>query len=731
MDEDSPPPTYTHHRHRSSRHVKAEKSLTSCRRKKEKNSRHDENYYAQGRNPKPEHKRRDRSTKKCGKVSRSRTNNHAASRPRTPPVDISSSSEEEIAYRLDRRELRAALKRDIPKPKVDSSSLKRKLLGVQQSVTEFLASKVDEEQEESELTASLEIMELLETLSDQNIITGLSYSSKNDSKSDKLIENIVPLVSAAMPTALEEQELRLAVLKSAIIKKHENRKKRRVIEARPYSPTDTDILLDNSEQLFVDTKVVLDNMEISPAVSPELPDKILLSVDMDIASDVSRSPIYLHEPNPPLCFDAANDQWIPLPPDGICQDDITNFSIFQQHSTLLAPPPPAPPEIPVDYNAMDIALSSVEDEEEDALRALLLSDQKFKKNKLIVPVDVEPTKSDVVDSDADDLRALVLESIRKKSEPKKMNTMITLKNAVARLNSIHKQVHLESVDTNLEPQLHSINEPISRPQMPANVVRPTTPPMPIRTLITIVPNDTKTAIPVATTQKSEKPPKRRISETCPADDLPEAPPTSIAPDSDATTIPPIKKTRRSALLINPVFKPVRPVIIRLTPGGSSSSEEDADDQDLCEAANAAIGSNSLDRFYDPSSPSSIVMDSPAYAPSSPSHVIEMGDSTGINDANNTLHTPSTAFQHKLDEYLRSVRRKNSLPANTPATTPKSPITISLKPKQPSTPLVCLFFYSHSYNFILPTFTKKKYNFRRLYAIFPSPLKSSTDSLFSA
>lgn len=692
MDEDSSPPSLTyvhHHRHRSSRHAKAERlPTTSCRRKRNKISRHDvDHHYEQGsRSTKQEQRRKDRASRQTAttrtpKVAKSRGHVHAFTRPRTPPVAISSSSEEDTAaYRPDRRELRAALKRDTatPKSKV-TSSLKRKLLGVQKSVAKFIASKAEEEEEESDLSASIEIMELLETLSDQNIIQDMTGK---ESKSVSL-HTTEPLVDSAMPTVLEEQELRLAVLKSAILKKHENRKKRRVIEARPYSPTDTDILLDDSEQLFVDTKSALESMEISPPMSPDQPDKILLSVDMDIASDASKSPIYAQETNPLQCFN-VNNQWIPMPPDAI-QDssDISAFSIFQSHTTLLdPPPPPAPPMPPSEFHA-----THMEDEEEEALRALLLSSQQSKKKRIDAPVDTNPVHMELVDSDADDLRALVLESLRKKTEPRKSPTMISLKKAVARLNRIPKPAaHPEPTKESYIVPLKSIL--VERSQLPTQ---------PIRTLITIHPTASKPIVPVVA-----KPVAKRKQIDHPAVvTLPQSTSKSIASaDQSTVAIPPAKQPRRSALVTNQVFKPIRPVIIRFTPGGSSSSDDSDDPDPAGDDSNdlLAPASNSLDRFFDPSSPASLAMDSPAYAPSSPCHALEMGNSnpaTGDNtDATTTLPTSSSAFEQKLDEYLRNVRSKNALPAKLSTDAPKTPTIIDPKLRQRATPLVNTFWSVH-------------------------------------
>lgn len=100
----------------------------------------------------------------------------------------------------------------------------------------------------------------------------------------------------------EEMELRLLALKSAIVKKAENRKKHRQAEA--YSPTDglTTILPPEPP----DSEM----MDISPIASPILDDAILQPIDMDIATpEDSNSPAFF------VSFDdAPNNQILPIQP---------------------------------------------------------------------------------------------------------------------------------------------------------------------------------------------------------------------------------------------------------------------------------------------------------------------------------------------------------------------------------------------------------------------------------
>lgn len=90
----------------------------------------------------------------------------------------------------------------------------------------------------------------------------------------------------APPLIDEEQELRLIALKSAIVKKHLVRKRRRE-EARPYSPTD---VLENFE--VPSPPLSAQNMDISPFGTPSPFSENNNPVDMEIANEESQSPIF-------------------------------------------------------------------------------------------------------------------------------------------------------------------------------------------------------------------------------------------------------------------------------------------------------------------------------------------------------------------------------------------------------------------------------------------------------
>lgn len=97
--------------------------------------------------------------------------------------------------------------------------------------------------------------------------------------------------------SLEEQELRLQALKSAVLKKHEARKKRQAATqqqpnaARPYSPTDSVIADESGERSNDCIDSDNNNMDISPISSPG---NQCQPMDMELASsnESSKSPVF-------------------------------------------------------------------------------------------------------------------------------------------------------------------------------------------------------------------------------------------------------------------------------------------------------------------------------------------------------------------------------------------------------------------------------------------------------
>lgn len=93
--------------------------------------------------------------------------------------------------------------------------------------------------------------------------------------------------------SLEEQELRLIALKSAVLKKHEQRKKKQQADnvpiVRPYSPTDSVIMAEEMEQTNECIDSDNNNMDISPITSPEWQND---DMELVTSNDDSKSPIF-------------------------------------------------------------------------------------------------------------------------------------------------------------------------------------------------------------------------------------------------------------------------------------------------------------------------------------------------------------------------------------------------------------------------------------------------------
>lgn len=192
------------------------------------------------------------------------------SQPNRSKASSGSSSDEEYQYTTnERNKLQAALKRNTSS--INSTTLKRKLIGVSKTVEDFIKAKDDVGDED--ISTSIEIMHLLNKIN---------------------IEEIAPKKKATVleestESGSTEQELRLIALKSAIMKKAEARKKRKIIETQPYSPTDDVVVVENAitakATINVKPKDELENMEISPPASPSNQDGCLQPIDMELESD--------------------------------------------------------------------------------------------------------------------------------------------------------------------------------------------------------------------------------------------------------------------------------------------------------------------------------------------------------------------------------------------------------------------------------------------------------------
>uniref|UniRef100_W8ATZ2 Putative zinc-finger domain-containing protein n=1 Tax=Ceratitis capitata TaxID=7213 RepID=W8ATZ2_CERCA len=216
---------------------------------------------------------------------------------------------------LNREELRLALCRSAGERKNNTCSLRQRL--------------------QPDKVIELEDIEKTETMEE-------SAGNSND------VENVVE-INSDNSISIEEQELRLIALRSAIMRKHATRKKRNAEIA--YSPTDFDDLLVEPVGSPIGTDIVdLDgDMEISPASSPRL----LLSpiqCDEEGNSNLSLEMVDQQVDNKPVDMDLASS-------DSEVEEDnganVVNASLEEQQMQDIPLPAGAPMEsvnLPMPYN---------------------------------------------------------------------------------------------------------------------------------------------------------------------------------------------------------------------------------------------------------------------------------------------------------------------------------------------------------------------------------------------
>ncbi|XP_055390396.1 uncharacterized protein LOC129619258 isoform X2 [Condylostylus longicornis] len=177
--------------------------------------------------------------------------------------------------------------------------------------------------------------------------------------------------------SLEEQTLRLIALKSAIVKKHLDRKKRREIdEKKPYSPSDFDywcsgINIENSPKDF-DELECFDSNNISPPESPiNISDEDnVKSVDIDLINidTDSEEPKFLNSPKMDLSSIDLLKKLAPPPP----QITIISPTPIRLKEKCLEETNKGD-ESKLIISTKNSSPDDLSDEEELALRALLLS----------------------------------------------------------------------------------------------------------------------------------------------------------------------------------------------------------------------------------------------------------------------------------------------------------------------------------------------------------------------
>lgn len=297
-------------------------------------------------------------SKKSKRYKPYKTERRKKTQPNRTKVGSDSSSDDE--FLLDRNKLQAALKRNTSS--IHSSTLKRKLIGVSKTVEDFIKEKEDVGDED--ISTSIEIMHLL------NKINIVEIKPKNKAS----------ISEEETESCLNEQELRIIALKSAILKKAEARKKRKIIETQPYSPTD-DIVMENLmvSKISVNAKPKdeLDNMEISPAVSPTNQDGSLQPIDMELESDDESQKALITNTQQEVML-------LPQPAE------IENFASKDLQKSIIVPDEMSlcTANVPEETNQIKLSVDSSQqrkqqeqEEEEQALRASLLADLKASKRK--------------------------------------------------------------------------------------------------------------------------------------------------------------------------------------------------------------------------------------------------------------------------------------------------------------------------------------------------------------
>ncbi|XP_031630550.1 uncharacterized protein LOC116345385 [Contarinia nasturtii] len=245
-------------------------------------------------------------------IGRKKRTSHKYEDRKTARGKYSSDSEDELLR--NREELKMALNIIEPSNRsVNSSTLSHKLSAIQNHVTlddgkktisasssKHRKRKTIRSPERRKRTRSRETMPSKRKRIERDRIdssrTKIPPNQDNNNENDIQIEEDEVM-------SLEEQELRLIALKSAVLKKHEARKRKQLatqlIEqvVRPYSPTDSVVLVadETGEQCSNDCiDSDNNNMDISPISSPG---NQYQPMDMDLASsnENSKSPIFSYE----------------------------------------------------------------------------------------------------------------------------------------------------------------------------------------------------------------------------------------------------------------------------------------------------------------------------------------------------------------------------------------------------------------------------------------------------
>lgn len=348
----------------------------------------------------------------------------------------SSSEESDVPY--NREELEAATWRDKYRNQYNPNptSIKAKLFSSPDD--DILRLSTDEilrlsDSEEAVLKLRLEALKTrtelrelspgVEIIEPPPVVVDLTYDAKDEEEKRRKLEE----------ATLEEQELRLAALKSAYIKKSIARKRKKMLTERPYSPTDN-IEKIESPQLTLsrdETDYSDNNMDISPINSPLPNDNDNRPIDMEIAPNSPVSFVEALFADDPLFSSSVsmnrnNEQAVEHVAKNRCLPEIvTNNNMFSplspppdvEHNDMFSPLSP-PPEIGPCTPIFPIIIPEVALNESAFLPPPpppIICNTEYNNKSHAPPNNNDENLADI-SLEADCLRSLLLKNLKKKAK---------------------------------------------------------------------------------------------------------------------------------------------------------------------------------------------------------------------------------------------------------------------------------------------------------------------------
>lgn len=243
-------------------------------------------------------------TRRKEKKIRGKYDERKATRTRVK-LHYSSDSEDEESLMLAREELKVALNIKQPSNKTAKSTLSHKLSAIQKEAVKkdekhSAKRKRSKSSETKRDTSSSRKRKRSHERADARQKTDDFTKTTEDSKPSSTTNAEADDIYDDEAISLEEQELRLIALKSAVLKKHEARKKAKMANqnqqsVRPYSPTDSVLVDDVGDRSNDCIDSDNNNMDISPISSPN--GNQCQPMDMELASsnESSKSPVFCYE----------------------------------------------------------------------------------------------------------------------------------------------------------------------------------------------------------------------------------------------------------------------------------------------------------------------------------------------------------------------------------------------------------------------------------------------------